>query len=216
MNAAASTSMSGSLAALADPPERTMDGAAMDYFLIELVNTLRASSAVAVARTKKVEQDMIEAGLLSPTPQVPPAVPSKRDSMASISSKAETRTIGDDEDEALRLRLESIGVHVGANVAERSVVYCILSPYVGSEHVHTDYVTIEGYSPIRWMQSSSSARTFGMHVGKSRWITYAQIIGYAVSNAIPVLGSSMVSGCLCLTGQCLQANTTNIKLGWSC
>lgn len=91
----------------------------MDYFLIELVSTLRASSAVAVARAKKVEQEMIEAGLLSPMPPVPPAVPSKRDSLASITSKAEGKTAVDDEDEALRLRLESIGMHVGANVAER-------------------------------------------------------------------------------------------------
>ena len=93
----------------------------MDYFLIELVHTLRASSAVAVARTKKVEQEMIEAGLLSPPPTVPPATPPKRDSISTASSKAESKLATDDEEEALRLRLESIGAHVGANVAERSI-----------------------------------------------------------------------------------------------
>ena len=117
-----SSSVTGSLAALADPPLRMIDGPAMDYFAIELVNTLRASSAVAVARTKKIEQEMTEAGLLSPIPQAPPAVPSKRDSLASVSSKMESKTAADDEDEALRLRLESIGMHVGANVAERSAL----------------------------------------------------------------------------------------------
>ncbi len=121
MAISASTSIATNLAALADPPVRVVDGPAVDYFFIELVNTLRASSAVAVARTKKVEQEMIEAGLLSPPQQAPPAVPSKRDSIASASSKAgdTQQTAVDDEEEALRLRLESIGMHVGANVAER-------------------------------------------------------------------------------------------------
>ncbi|KAI0085698.1 NO signaling/Golgi transport ligand-binding domain-containing protein [Irpex rosettiformis] len=120
MAAPASTSIATSLAAFADPPVRLVDGPAVDYFFIELVNTLRASSAVAVARTRKVEQEMIEAGLLSPPPQAPPAVPSKRDSIASTSSKtADSQTVTDEEEEALRLRLESIGMHVGTNVAER-------------------------------------------------------------------------------------------------
>lgn len=117
---ATSTSVSGSLAAWADPPIRMMDGPAMDYLLIELVSSLRASSAVAMNRTKKLEQEMIEAGLLSPPAQVAPAVPSKRDSLSSVSSKTEARVVTDEVEEALRLRLESIGMHVGANVAERS------------------------------------------------------------------------------------------------
>ncbi|KAI0697168.1 transport protein particle component [Cytidiella melzeri] len=122
MATSASTSVAGNLAALADPPARSVDGPAVDYFLIEMVNTLRASSAVAVTRTKKIEQEMTEAGLLFPPQQGPPAVPSKRDSMASTSSKtagADGKTVVDDEEEALRLRLESIGMHVGANIAER-------------------------------------------------------------------------------------------------
>lgn len=107
-----------SLSTLADPPVRMMDGPAMDYFLIELVSTLRASSAVAVARTKKVEQEMVEAGLL-PAPPPPGATPSNRDSLASTSSKPDGKGLLDEEEEAVRLRLESIGTHVGANVAER-------------------------------------------------------------------------------------------------
>lgn len=107
-----------SLAALADPPPRMMDAAAMDYFLIELVSTLRASSAVAVARTKKVEQEMVDAGLL-PALQPPAAAQSNRDSMASNSSKPDGKGPVDEAEEAVRLRLESIGMHVGANVAER-------------------------------------------------------------------------------------------------
>ncbi|EKM60675.1 uncharacterized protein PHACADRAFT_65402, partial [Phanerochaete carnosa HHB-10118-sp] len=107
------------LSALADPPVRMMDGPAMDYFLIELVSTIRASSAIAVARTKKVEQEMIEAGLL-PAPLSSGATPSNRDSMASTSSKLDGKGPTDEEEEeAVRLRLESIGMHVGANVAER-------------------------------------------------------------------------------------------------
>lgn len=127
----ASTSVASSLAALADPPLRTVDGPVVDYFFIELVNTLRASSAVAVARTKKIEQEMVEAGLLPPAQQGPPAVPSKRDSLASASSKTgglDGKTAVDDEEEALRLRLESIGMHVGSNVAERSVICSLRLP----------------------------------------------------------------------------------------
>ena len=119
MNASTSSAaLSPAVVTLADPPTRLIDGPAMDYFLIEVVNTLRASSAVAVARTKKVEQEMIEAGLLQPTPIPPPPVPSKRDSTASsTSSKLDLKV--SDEEEGVRVRLEAIGMHVGANVAER-------------------------------------------------------------------------------------------------
>lgn len=115
-----STSVAPTLTALAEPPVRTIDGAAMDYFLIEVVNSIRASSAVAVARTRKVEQEMIDAGLLSPAPP-PGAVATKRESLASNSSKAEIKTPAEEEEDAVRLRLESIGTHIGANVAERYV-----------------------------------------------------------------------------------------------
>ena len=121
---AARTSLQGtvmntpSLATLADPPARMMDGPVMDYFLIELVNTVRASSAVAVARTKKVEQEMIEAGLLPAQPPNTNAL-SNRDSLASNLSKPDGKTLLEEEEEAVRLRLESIGTHVGANIAER-------------------------------------------------------------------------------------------------
>ncbi|CDO70966.1 hypothetical protein BN946_scf184829.g75 [Trametes cinnabarina] len=111
-----------SLAAVADPPPRYVDGAAMDYFVIEMVNALRASSAVATARTKKVEQEMIDAGLM-PAPAPPPPALKKeqmRESMGSnlsLSSLSKTGREGDEEE--LRARLEAIGMHVGANMAER-------------------------------------------------------------------------------------------------
>ena len=124
MTTSASVSIASNLAALADPPVRVVDGPAVDYLFIELVNTLRASSAVAVARTRQVEEEMIAAGLLSPPQQAHPSVPSKRDSLASTSSKTtDIQTVADEEEEALRLRLESIGMHVGANVAERQVLF---------------------------------------------------------------------------------------------
>lgn len=81
------------------------------------MNTLRTSSAVAIARNKKIEQEMIDSGLLQPPPAVPPVVPAKRDSFASTSSKTDGKS--DEEEEGLRLRLEAIGVHVGSNIAER-------------------------------------------------------------------------------------------------
>ncbi|KAI0735763.1 transport protein particle component [Earliella scabrosa] len=110
-----------SLAAVADPAPRYVDGAAMDYFVIEMVNTLRASSAVATARAKKVEQEMIDAGLMPPPTAVPPALKKSqlRESVGSDGSRASISKDGKDEDEELRARLEAIGMHVGANMAER-------------------------------------------------------------------------------------------------
>lgn len=112
------------LAALADPPARYVDGPAMDYFVFEAVNTLRASAAVALARTKKLEAEMIEAGLLPPPPPPPQSLnnkePNPRDSVTSLkSASGKAQPPLDDEEEALRARLEAIGMHVGANFTER-------------------------------------------------------------------------------------------------
>ena len=95
----------------------------MDYFVIEMVSALRASSAVASARAKKLEQDMMEAGLMPAPSHVPPTLKdTHRDSVGSTTSKASGgKTALDDEEEAVRSRLEAIGMHVGANVAERYV-----------------------------------------------------------------------------------------------
>jgi len=117
---------STSLAALADPPIRQIDGAAMDYFLIELVATLRESAAVATARSRKVEKEMLEAGLIpQPTP-VPSSLKkdnSERESVISLVSRSGSATGGksvvDEDEEPVRQRLEAIGMHVGANFSER-------------------------------------------------------------------------------------------------
>jgi trafficking protein particle complex subunit 6 len=123
-----------SLAALADPPTRMVDSCAMDYFLIEAVNALRTSSAVASARAKKVEREMIDAGLIpAPAPIPNPltnmrestsgSISGGRDSAGSTGSKggsASAKSGGsDEEEEGVRARLEAIGMHVGANFAER-------------------------------------------------------------------------------------------------
>ncbi|RDB27291.1 Trafficking protein particle complex subunit 6B [Hypsizygus marmoreus] len=116
----ASSLVPANLAALADPPTKQIDAAVMDYFLIELVNTLRVSSAVATARSKKIEQEMVEAGLIpAPMPtshSLPLKKESARDSVTSLKGKAPAI---DEEEEAVRTRLEAIGIHVGANFTER-------------------------------------------------------------------------------------------------
>lgn len=122
--ASSSSLVTPTLSLLADPPTRMVDGPAMDYFLIEMVHTLRASSAVAAARAQKLEQEMVAAGLLPPPPPVPPPAlvakkEAQRDSMGSVVSRAGGKTGGEAEDEGLRSRLEAIGVHVGSNLAER-------------------------------------------------------------------------------------------------
>ncbi|KIL57738.1 hypothetical protein M378DRAFT_200713 [Amanita muscaria Koide BX008] len=123
------TSPLATLASLAEPPIHYMDGAAMDYFLIEMVNTLRSSSAVSTARSKKIEKQMIDAGILPPPPPSKD-LPSKengtpRDSLTSLNPKtgsgikSQALQVTDEDEEALRTRLEAIGMHVGANFAER-------------------------------------------------------------------------------------------------
>jgi len=82
---------------LADPPQRQINAAFMDYFSIEMVNTLRVSSTVAATRAKKLEQEMLQAGL------IPPAIAPPRS----------------EDEEPVRIRLESIGMHVGANITEK-------------------------------------------------------------------------------------------------
>ncbi|KAJ7212188.1 TRAPP complex subunit trs33, partial [Mycena pura] len=112
---------------LADPPVRQIDGAVMDYFLIELVNTLRVSASVATERSKKIEAEMVEAGLIPPSSAPPPhplkkEAPSARDSTTSLNSRASTgarASAADEAEEAVRSRLDAIGMHVGANFTER-------------------------------------------------------------------------------------------------
>ncbi|KAG1746830.1 NO signaling/Golgi transport ligand-binding domain-containing protein [Suillus lakei] len=103
------------ISTLADLPVRMVDSAAMDYLLIEAVNALHVSSAVAFARARKIERDMVEAGLVPPPP--PPAKQQNlRDSASSTSGKI---LVPADEEEGVRSRLEAIGMHVGNNFAER-------------------------------------------------------------------------------------------------
>lgn len=142
----ASSLVAPSLAALADPSTRQIDSAVMDYFLIELVNTLRVSSAVATARSKKIEKEMIEAGLIPQPAAAPPALPLKRekesarDSVTSLHSRGsaggpgKASTVVDEDEEALRSRLEAIGLHVGANFTERCVIAGI-GPVFCSERI---------------------------------------------------------------------------------
>ncbi|KAF8272394.1 transport protein particle component [Lactarius quietus] len=113
---AAGPSSTPSLATLADSQPRLMDAAAMEYFLIEAVQTLRHSSAVADSRAQKIEDEMIEAGLIPPPP--PPQARAKKDAQRD-SVGTGTSTSSDDDEEGLRARLEAIGLHVGANITER-------------------------------------------------------------------------------------------------
>ena len=121
--AAVGPSTAPSLSALADPQPRLVDASVMEYFLIEAVQALRHSSTVADARAKKVEDEMVEAGLIPPPPpsQAKSKKDGQRDSVVTGSS-----TLSDDEDESLRARLEAIGLHVGANITERCGDHMIL------------------------------------------------------------------------------------------
>lgn len=110
------------LSSLADPPQKYIDASAMDYFLIEAVNTIRASSLVASTRAKKVEKEMIDAGLLPPPP-APGATAKDLNRVKESGSASGITNAGkaDEEEEGLRVRLEAIGIHVGSNFTERFV-----------------------------------------------------------------------------------------------
>jgi hypothetical protein len=123
MQASSSTLVQPTLALLADPPNKFIDAPAMDYFLIEMVNTLKQSAAFATARSKKIEQEMIEAGLIPAPAPLPLNLKkeSARNSETSLASRSGSAAKGgvDEEEEALRVRLEAIGMHVGGNFTER-------------------------------------------------------------------------------------------------
>ena len=86
----------------------------MDYFLIELVATLRESTAVAIARSKKIEKEMLEAGLIPPPTPVPSSIKkdkdnSARDSVTSLGSRSGSaaggKSVVDEDEEPVRQRL---------------------------------------------------------------------------------------------------------------
>jgi trafficking protein particle complex subunit 6 len=87
------------LSALANPVVPQIDSAVLDYFLIEAVNTLRLSAAVATQRQKELEEEMAKANLL----QQPQAREAQQDAA----------------EEALKTRLEGLGSRVGASLVER-------------------------------------------------------------------------------------------------
>ena len=95
-----------SLTALANPIVAQMDSAAYDYLLIELIPTLRSSAQVATMRTKALEVEMQKAHLIQPS-----------------TDKDKEKGVEKDPDEPLKARLESIGMHVGANLVERYVLW---------------------------------------------------------------------------------------------
>jgi len=120
-NPSTSSLTPSSAQALADPETKQVDAAVLDYFIIELTNTLKHSSAVATARFKRREAELIEAGLLAPPPPRKEPPSGVRDSVNSATSLASNRNVKplDDAEEAVRQRLENIGVIVGGNLAER-------------------------------------------------------------------------------------------------
>lgn len=140
---ASSSSLSQtSLPVLADPPIRLADAAALDYLIIEMTHTLRASSAVASARVKRIEREMVEAGFMPEPPDKASLAKEKekerlkkeqRESGGSAGTRASVGPASglgksnelDEEEEGLRIRLEAIGVHIGGNVAERCVINLI-------------------------------------------------------------------------------------------
>ncbi|CAE6492148.1 unnamed protein product [Rhizoctonia solani] len=102
------------LRSIAYPNPKQVDGAVYDILLIEMVRTLRDSASVARRRETELEEEMIENGLLER--RVPVATSSRGDSVSSVPT---AKGVLDEDEEALRVRLESIGMHVGANLAER-------------------------------------------------------------------------------------------------
>jgi len=154
--------MNNTLALLADPPARYVDGALMDYLIIEVVSALRVSAAVSAARAKKIEQEMAEAGLLPPPPVS--KTHEQRDSIGSTTARSSSYV--DEEDEGLRSRLEAMGLHVGANLAERLEQFTLSSHQCKPFCV--DYLEIDPFFLTRSTRSSLYARNYGLLAGTSK------------------------------------------------
>jgi len=87
------------LPALANPLVPQIDSAVLDYFLIEVVNTLRQSATVATRRQRELEDEMAKASLLQ--------------------QHQTHETQHNTTEEALKVRLEGLGSRVGASLVER-------------------------------------------------------------------------------------------------
>ncbi len=99
----------------------------LDYLVTGITHTLTHSSNIALARLKKREKELIEAGYIAPPPPRKERATgsSARDSTNSIVSVSRATSASspgeliDEGDDAARQRLENIGVIVGGNLAER-------------------------------------------------------------------------------------------------
>ncbi|CAG8578947.1 5451_t:CDS:2 [Acaulospora colombiana] len=87
------------LVALATSTAAQIDVSVLDYFLIETIDTLRQSAERAVSRRRELEEEMSKSNILHQIPV--------RDTQHNTS------------EEALKCRLENIGVHVGSALVER-------------------------------------------------------------------------------------------------
>lgn len=203
------------MAALSEPPQAFVDGAALDYFMMEMVTTLKASAAVATARAKKIEQEMVEAGLVPPSIPAPPPLPLKkesaRDSVTSLTSKSGSKAVVDEDEEALRSRLEYIGSHVGANITEKySLLYLLPHVYLFD---FLDYVAIEECFLTRLTSSNSFAKTSGPRFGINKLIIYEQITEYAPHTVCETGLLTIPSGNLRPARQSVQTCDTTLILG---
>lgn len=204
------------LAALADPPTRYVDAAAMDYLLIEMVAALRESATVATSRQKKIEQEMIEAGLLPPPMPVQTALKKEtaRDSVTSVVSRtgsASGKAPAEEEEESVRQRLETIGMHVGSNFTERFVslflyTLILMSLYRLCKDKHMFADTLDA---IKFICKDVWAACWDKQIDNLR--TNHRVCRYYhmlfTSSKIRKLG------CLCSPRQCLQANIPSVFMG---
>ena len=112
---------------LADDAPRLMDAVVLDFLLIEMVPILKQSTTASLKKIREAENEMIEAGLLSPPAPTHPIPPGLKGAALQEAIDDQRRIqIEEEDNEALRLRLESIGVSVGGTLAERSVrwIWC--------------------------------------------------------------------------------------------
>lgn len=103
------------LRTLAYPPQKQVDAAAYDILIIEMVRTLRESASVARKRERELEEEMIENGLIEKKAAAP--MTAARDSTGG--GLPAVKSAVEEDEEAVRVRLESIGMHVGTNLVER-------------------------------------------------------------------------------------------------
>ncbi|KZT58430.1 transport protein particle component [Calocera cornea HHB12733] len=125
-NPSTTSLLTPAILSLSAPPQAQVDIHAVEFLLVEMTRTLAESSRVAQARRDKAEAEMRGAGWM---PKAVPGAKGEEGSALALGKlreplreeveRARRARVEEEEESAVRQRLENIGAHVGGNLAEK-------------------------------------------------------------------------------------------------